>query len=355
MKFALDLARNMVGQTGTNPVVGCVIVKEGRIVGIGSHLRKGEAHAEVLALEMAGDQAEGSTVYVTLEPCSHYGRTPPCADRLIEAKVKKVVIATTDPNPLVSGRGIAKLREAGIEVISGVMQKEAEKLNEMFNRFIVSQKPFVTIKTASTLDGKIASKEGDSRWISGEEARQFVHVLRHQHEAIMVGIETVLADDPSLTTRLSVEALHPVRIVVDSRLRLPLTSKLVKDRTAPTWVLTTNDADIDKEKELQRQGVEVIRCGYGKRVDLVLALQMIAEREIGSVLVEGGGKLNGALLEAGLVDKLILFFAPKIIGGQSAPSNFQWDGFAKMSDAFRLTNCEWVQFGDDICLIGYPA
>lgn len=199
MRLALDMAKKTRGQTGINPVVGCVIVREGRIVGMGAHLRRGSHHAEIHALNMAGEEAKGSTVYVTLEPCSHYGKTPPCADRLIAAGVQKVVVAAEDPNPRVAGNGIRKLREGGIEVETGLLREEAEKLNEMFNKYIVTGLPFVTLKTASTLDGKIASRTGDSRWVTGEAAREYVHVLRHRHQAIMVGVETVLRDDPRLT------------------------------------------------------------------------------------------------------------------------------------------------------------
>ncbi|WP_411829901.1 bifunctional diaminohydroxyphosphoribosylaminopyrimidine deaminase/5-amino-6-(5-phosphoribosylamino)uracil reductase RibD, partial [Paenibacillus ehimensis] len=232
MNLALQLAASAAGQTGINPVVGCVIVKDGRIVGMGAHLKRGEAHAEIHALNMAGNEAAGATAYVTLEPCSHFGKTPPCSDRLIREGVKRVVVAATDPNPLVAGSGIARLRASGIEVTEGVLEREANALNETFNTFIVTRRPFVTVKSASTLDGKIAARTGDSKWITGEASRAYVHTLRHRHQAIMVGIGTVLADDPSLTTRLPVPGLHPIRVVVDSTLRLPHEAKLVRDGAA---------------------------------------------------------------------------------------------------------------------------
>ncbi|CAM3569481.1 bifunctional diaminohydroxyphosphoribosylaminopyrimidine deaminase/5-amino-6-(5-phosphoribosylamino)uracil reductase RibD [Marinicrinis lubricantis] len=354
MRTALELARAAMGQTGLNPIVGCVLVKEGRIVGLGSHLKRGTAHAEVHALRMAGAEAEGSTAYVTLEPCSHYGKTPPCADQLIEAGVKQVYVACEDPNPLVAGQGIQKLRDRGIEVHVGLLQNEAEQLNEKFFKFIRTGMPFVTLKTAMTLDGKVASKQGDSKWISNEEARQRVHVLRHQHQGIMVGAATVLADDPLLTARLESGAVQPTRIIVDSRLRIPLTAKVIQDRTAPTVILTSAAADAAAEERLAACGVKVYRCGTGPKVDLQEAMRKLAELEISSVLLEGGGTLNGAMLEAELIDKMVIFMAPKIIGGVSAPSIFQMEGKALMNEAYTLSSIHYEQIGDNICIIGYP-
>ncbi len=297
MRIALQMAQGAQGQTGINPVVGCVIVKEGRIVGMGAHLKRGTPHAEIHALQMAGEEAEGSTVYVTLEPCSHYGRTPPCSDRLIREKVKRVVVAAVDPNPAVAGSGIARLREHGIEVDAGLLADESARMNEMFNKYIVTRMPFVTLKTASTLDGKIASRTGDSKWISGESSRAYVHTLRHKHQAIMAGADTVIADDPQLTTRLEVPALHPVRIVVDSELRIPAGSRLLGDGLSPVILLTVEEAPADKAKALQDKGAEILFCGPGPKVDLALAMKLLGEREIGSILLEGGGRLNGKMLE----------------------------------------------------------
>jgi diaminohydroxyphosphoribosylaminopyrimidine deaminase/5-amino-6-(5-phosphoribosylamino)uracil reductase len=355
MRLALDMAGKMTGQTGINPVVGCVVVKEGRIVGIGSHLKRGSGHAEVHALNMAGEEAEGSTVYVTLEPCSHYGKTPPCTGRIIAAKAARVVVAAVDPNPAVSGSGIAKLRAHGIEVVTGVLEEESLQMNEAFNKYITSGLPFVTAKTASTLDGKIASKTGDSRWVTGAAAREAVHALRHRHAGIMVGAGTVLADDPSLTTRLSVPGLHPVRIVTDSALRLPLSAKLFSDGKARTIVLTTESADEQRRQALEAIGVEVISCGSGTAVDLPLALKRLGEREIGSILLEGGGRLNGAMLEAKLIDKIVLFMAPKIIGGTSAPGSFEFAGAERMAEAVELNGLTVENYGGDVCLTGYPV
>ncbi|OPA81389.1 riboflavin biosynthesis protein RibD [Paenibacillus selenitireducens] len=354
MRLALQMAERALGQTGINPVVGCVVVKDGRIVGLGTHLQRGTGHAEVHALNMAGAEAAGSTAYVTLEPCSHYGKTPPCSERLVREGVARVVVACTDPNPQVAGKGIALLRSHGIEVEVGVLEAEALKLNEKFFKFIMTKQPFVTLKTASTLDGKVASKTGDSKWISNEAAREIVHTLRHQHQGIMVGIGTVLADDPSLTTRLPVPGLHPTRIVVDSQLRIPLDAKLLVDGAAPTVIVTTDLADAEKAKAIEALGAKVLRCGSSERVDLDLAMTQLGELEIGSILLEGGGVLNGSMLEAGFVDKVVLFFAPKIIGGLASPGNIVFEGFERMSDAITLDEITVEQLGDNVCITGYP-
>lgn len=356
MRLALDAAAAARGQTGMNPVVGCVVVREGRIVGIGAHLKRGEGHAEVHALAMAGAEAEGATVYVTLEPCSHYGKTPPCCDRIIAAKAQRVVVACMDPNPAVAGKGIAKLRAAGIAVETGVLEEQARKLNEAFFKHITTGLPFVTLKAASTLDGKIAASGGDSRWITGAVAREAVHTLRHRHQAIMVGSGTVLADDPQLTVRAAVPGVHPVRIVVDAPLRVPPAAKLYNDGLAETIVLASEQADAQAERMLQGQGVTVLRCGSGSHVDLVQAMRLLGKREIGSILLEGGGKLNGAMLAAQLVDKILVFIAPKIIGGgAAAPGSFDFPGSVKMADAIMLQSFEVERYGDDVCLSGYPA
>ncbi|WP_040951243.1 bifunctional diaminohydroxyphosphoribosylaminopyrimidine deaminase/5-amino-6-(5-phosphoribosylamino)uracil reductase RibD [Gorillibacterium massiliense] len=355
MDLALNMARTTQGQTGINPVVGCVVVKDGRIVGMGAHLKRGTGHAEVHALNMAGAEAEGATVYVTLEPCSHYGKTPPCSERIIAEKAARVVVGAEDPNPLVAGRGIQRLREAGIEVTVGVRSQEATLLNEMFNKYIVTGMPFVTAKSASTLDGRIASYAGDSKWITGESAREFVHLLRHRHQAIMVGVGTALADDPQLTTRLPVPGLSPVRVVVDSELRLPPEARLLAPGGAGVVVVTTERAPEARRKRLEELGAKVIAAGGGQQVDLQLALKALGGLEIGSVLLEGGGRLNGAMLRALLIDKFHLFFAPKIIGGADAPANFAFPGFAAMDEAFRLERIQVETFGDDFCVTGYPV
>lgn len=354
MRLALDMAAKASGQTDINPVVGCVVVKDGRIVGIGAHLKRGEGHAEVHALNMAGDAAEGATVYVTLEPCSHHGKTPPCCDRIIDSKASRVVVATTDPNPVVAGRGVKRLLEHGIDVEVGLLKAESFQMNEKFNKFITSSFPFVTLKTASTLDGKIATETGHSKWVTGAVAREQTHMLRHQHGGIMVGIGTVIADDPQLTTRAVVPAINPARVIVDSKLRLPLTARVVTDHSARTIVLTTSRADQTKRNQLIEAGIEIISCGDGEEVDLLYAMSELGKQEIGSILLEGGGKLNGAMLEAGLIDKVILFFAPKIIGGDLAPQNFAFKGRTLMDHAIQLKGIKVEMAGDDICVTGYP-
>jgi len=354
MRLALRLAEGARGQTGVNPAVGCVIVKDGAIVGLGSHLRMGGPHAEILALDMAKQEAEGSTVYVTLEPCAHYGRTPPCCDRLIREKVRRVVVACTDPNPQVAGKGLARLAENGIEVTTGVLEREARELIEAFDKFIRTRRPFVTLKTACTLDGKIAARTGDSKWITGEAAREHVHALRHRNQAIMVGVGTVIADNPRLTARLPVPARQPVRIVADSQLRIPETSVILTDRAAPVILLTTEGAPYDRRRRMESLGAELIDCGPGPQVDLDLAMRRLGERGIGSILLEGGGRLNGAMLERGLIDKMVLFFAPKIIGGPQAPANFSFAGFDRMDQAIALERVLVRTIGQDICITGYP-
>jgi diaminohydroxyphosphoribosylaminopyrimidine deaminase/5-amino-6-(5-phosphoribosylamino)uracil reductase len=240
MRIALELAQATAGQTSPNPMVGAVVVKDNRLVGTGAHLQAGTPHAEVHALHMAGAEAEGSTIYVTLEPCNHYGRTPPCTEKIIASGVRRVVVGSGDPDILVAGKGIKRLREAGLEVVEGVLTAECLLLNEAYFHHRKTGLPFVTLKTATTLDGKIATDTGDSRWVTGAESRAYVHQLRHEQDAILVGIGTVLADDPVLTTRLSDGGLHPTRIILDSKLRISLTSKLVDTRIASTWIFTTS-------------------------------------------------------------------------------------------------------------------
>lgn len=355
MRLALDMAGRSQGQTGINPVVGSVIVKDGAVIGLGSHLKRGTPHAEVHALNMAGEAAEGSTVYVTLEPCSHHGATPPCSEGLVKAGVSRVVVACEDPNPQVAGKGIELLRRNGIEVEVGVLRDEAIKLNRKFIKFITTGMPYVTIKTASTLDGKIASKNGDSKWISNAASRERVHTMRHRHHGIMVGVDTVIADDPSLTTRLSVPGISPARIVVDSTLRIPDEAKVLSDNAVQTIVLTTEKASEARRAQLTERGIQVIVSGKGPQVDLRSGLRRLGELGISSLLVEGGGRLNGSLLNGKLVDEVVLFMAPKIIGGLNAPGTFVFDGFELMKDAVVLNDITVEQIGDNVCISGYPA
>ena len=352
MDLALQNAKAMKGQTDPNPLVGSVIVNENRIVGIGTHLKAGEPHAEIHALRMAGEKARGGTIYVTLEPCSHHGRTGPCAVALREAGLKKVVIATLDPNPVVSGNGVRILEDAGIEVIIGVRQEESRQMNEVFNKFIVQKMPFVTLKAGSTLDGKIATHSFDSKWITSEESRLDVHQLRNENMAILVGVNTVVKDDPELTTRIP-NGRNPIRVILDSSLRIPLSSKVLVDKQAETWIFTSQDVDVDKEKTLLSQGIKVIRTSGLTNVDVNDVVKVLGENLISSLLIEGGGTISASFLENHLIDKVILYFAPKLIGGKDAPTFLEGVGIGKMGDAIELSNTEISKIGKDYKFTGY--
>lgn len=351
MRLALENARAAKGQTAPNPLVGSVIVNDGRIVGIGAHLKPGEPHAEIHALRMAGEHAKGGTIYVTLEPCSHHGRTGPCAEAVVKAGLARVVVAAPDPNPLVAGRGIKILRDAGIEVIEGVLREESERLNEVFNRYIVSKRPFVTVKSATTLDGKIATRTNSSRWITSAEAREDVHQLRHESGAILVGVQTILHDDSQLNTRLP-NGRNPLRVVLDSTLRIPEDARVVTDGEAPTWIFTGANADAAKRERLEAAGVRVIETS-GERVNLEQVLDALGESEISSLLVEGGGQVIASFVEQGLADKLVLYMAPKLVGGKDAPTFIEGLGIADMNDAVGLTGLTAEQLGPDLKFEAY--
>ncbi|WP_096153659.1 MULTISPECIES: bifunctional diaminohydroxyphosphoribosylaminopyrimidine deaminase/5-amino-6-(5-phosphoribosylamino)uracil reductase RibD [Bacillus] len=351
MKFAIDLAEKARGQTSPNPAVGAVVVKNGEIIGFGAHLKAGEGHAEVLAMQMAGDKAVGSTVYVTLEPCSHYGKTPPCANLLIDKKVSKVVIASLDPNPLVSGNGVKRLKESGIEVIVGVEEDSAKKLNDVFFYNMQTKEPFVTVKTAISLDGKTATHTGESKWITGEEARYDVHTYRHWHDAILVGVNTVIADDPSLTTRLDSGGKNPIRIVLDTSLRIPTKSNVLTDKEAPTWIITSLMASQDKIKELNKNHlVEVIQL-ESNELKISAVLKLLGKRGITSLFVEGGATVNGSFLKEKKINQLITYIAPTLIGGGKAPTSFGGEGFQKMVETLSLSFEEVSMIGNDIKII----
>lgn len=353
MRLALENARAMKGQTTPNPLVGSVIVNDDRIVGFGAHMKAGEPHAEIHALRMAGERAAGGTIYVTLEPCSHHGRTGPCAEAIVRAGLKKVVIATLDPNPLVSGRGVEILKQAGIEVIVGVCEEESRKMNEVFNKYIVTKLPFVTLKSAVTLDGKIATSTSDSKWITSEEARKEVHQLRNESAGILVGVNTVIADNPELTTRIP-NGRNPIRIILDSTLRIPLESRVVTDGLAPTWIFTTENHDSVKKQELENAGIKVFVAGGEKHVYLQATLEILGEQFVSSLLIEGGGEINAAFLEHKLIDKLVLYIAPKVIGGKHSPSFLEGLGVLKMSEAIEFSDVAFTQVGKDFKFIGYP-
>ncbi|MDF2635661.1 MAG: riboflavin biosynthesis protein RibD [Pelosinus sp.] len=354
MKQALALAQHAIGRTSPNPMVGAVIVRDGRVVGEGWHRQAGTPHAEINALQQAGDLANNATIYVTLEPCSHHGRTGPCVEALIAAGIKKVIIAMTDPNPLVAGRGISRLREAGIEVIEGVLANEAAKLNEVFIKWISTKKPFVLLKSAMSLDGKIATYTGHSKWVTGSEARAYGHQLRDTYDAILVGIGTVLADNPSLTTRLTYQGKNPIRVIIDSNARTPIDSNVVTDGLARTIIAVTREAPQEKLDGLLACGVEVIVCKENaKGVDLSYLFKVLGEQQITSILIEGGATINASILEDNLVDKVHWFIAPKIIGGADAPGPIGGKGIADVNDAKLFEDIHMESIGEDILISAY--
>jgi diaminohydroxyphosphoribosylaminopyrimidine deaminase / 5-amino-6-(5-phosphoribosylamino)uracil reductase len=353
MRLALENACAMKGQTDPNPLVGSVIVNDNRIVGFGAHMKAGEPHAEIHALRMAGEKAKGGTIYVTLEPCSHHGRTGPCAEAIVRAGLNKAVVATLDPNPLVSGRGIEILKDAGIEVLVGVCEEESRRMNEVFNKFIIRKHPFITLKSAVTLDGKVATSTFDSKWITSEAARKEVHQLRNENVGILVGVNTVIKDDPELTSRIA-NGRNPIRIILDSTLRIPVNSKVIKDQKAPTWIFTTQSHNQDKKHTLEEAGVKVFVTGGTKQVDLKEMLDILGENFISSLLIEGGGEISASFMESKLIDKLILYIAPKVIGGKLAPSFLQGAGVLKMSEAIEFADISFTQVGKDYKFTGYP-
>lgn len=353
MNLALENAQAMKGQTDPNPLVGAVIVNENRIVGVGSHLKAGEPHAEIHAIRMAGEKANGGTIYVTLEPCSHTGRTGPCAKAIVEAGIKTVVIATLDPNPVVAGNGVKILQDTGIEVVIGILEEKSRRMNEVFNKFIVEQRPFVTMKAGSTLDGKIATHTADSKWITSPEARNDVHVLRNENMAILVGVNTVIEDDPELTTRIP-NGRNPIRIILDSTLRIPLNSKVVTDGQAETWIFTAHTYNEDAKKKLEGRGVLIYHTSGIKQVDTDEVLQILGEKLVSSVLIEGGGSIHAAFLERQLVDKVEIYIAPKLVGGTQAPTFLEGTGVEFMRDAVDLEDLHITQIGKDFKFTGYP-
>ncbi len=376
MDRALALARRAFGQTSPNPMVGAVVVKNRRVIGEGYHHRAGAPHAEVHALNAAGDRAQGSDLYVTLEPCCTHGRTPPCTDAIIKAGIRRVVVAVADPNPKHSGQGLELLKKAGVHVETGLLGEAASQLNAPFNKWIRSGLPFVTVKAAMSLDGKIATRDGESKWITGEKSRAFVQELRRGTDAIVVGSATVVADNPQLTVRDNAVDRQPWRVIVDSRGRCAITANVFCDEHRQrTIVLTSKLSPEPWRKQLIERGVTVIECGtvpavsdrrtekeeqpvvgdrgHTAHIDLCDALKRLGQREITSVLAEGGGGLLGALFDARLVDKACFFYAPKIIGGATAPTAVEGQGIGPLKDAIALRNVEWRHLGDDLVVTGY--
>ena len=354
MELALRLAEAARGQTSPNPLVGAVVVKDGQLLGSGAHLKAGGPHAEVHALEQAGESAEGSTLYVTLEPCNHYGRTPPCTERAISSGVKRVVVGSIDPDPLVSGKGVQRLQEAGLSVKTGVLADRCTQLNETYFHHRRTGLPFITLKAAVTLDGKTATSDGDSRWVTGEEAREEVHRLRHQYDAVLIGSGTALHDRPQLTVRLPGGGKNPLRVVVDSKLRVPLDSPLADVESAPTWVFCTDEAAPGREEALTARGVRVFRTGAGPRVRLERVFRRLGQEGIVSVLTESGGELNASLLREGWVNKVMFFIAPKILGGRDSLTAVGGASADYMKNALSLKDVSVDILGRDILVTGIP-
>ena len=356
MQKALLLADRGRGRVEPNPVVGAIVVQGERVVGHGWHGRFGGPHAEPNALADAGDAAEGSTVYVTLEPCAHEGKkTPPCADALMAAKVARVVIGANDPNPATTGLGERRLREAGIEVVTGVLADEAAALNPRFPRWLESDRPFTIAKWAMTLDGKIADVERGSKYITGPDSRRLVHEIRGSVDAVVVGVGTVLADDPELTVRDASSTREPVRVILDSNLRTPLSSRIVTSVDAmPTWIVTTPDAPAARREALTAAGCRVITTeAEAGHVDLASAFRLLKAEGLSRILLEGGGEVHTSAFRAGIVDHVMAFIAPKLLGGRAAPGPLGGEGVRLIADPLPVV--EWTQsrLGDDVLLEGF--
>ncbi len=350
MRMALKLAEKGCGWVSPNPMVGAVIVKDGRVIGQGWHERYGGLHAERNALADCAEPPEGATMYVTLEPCCHYGKQPPCTDAVLEAGISRVVIGSADPNPLVCGKGVRILREHGVSVTENVLKEECDRLNEVFFHYIRTNLPFVVMKYAMTMDGKIAAYTGESKWITGDAARNHVQQQRHRYSAIMAGVGTVLADDPQLTCRLE-GGKNPVRIICDSKLRTPFTSRVVATANDVPTILATCCADGERRLEYEKAGCRVLVVGEKDgHVDLQELMHRLGQENIDSVLLEGGGTLNWSALESGVVQKVMTYIAPKLFGGRDAKTPVEGEGFPSPSEAVRLKNSRMTRLGGDILI-----
>ncbi len=350
MKAALELAKKGMGNVSPNPMVGAVIVKDGRIIGEGYHEVYGSLHAERNALKNCTENPKGSVMYVTLEPCCHHGKQPPCVEAVIEAGISEVIVGSGDPNPLVAGKGIKILKDNGIKVTEGVLREECDKLNEVFFHYIQTKLPYVVMKYAMSADGKIASYTGASKWITGEKARENVHFLRHKYTAIMAGVGTVLADNPMLTCRIP-NGKNPVRIICDTNLRTPLASNIVSTANDVKTIIATCSEDADKIKQYTEKGCEVLfvpeKNGH---VDLNKLMVLLGEKGIDSILLEGGAELNWSAVESGIVSKVLTYIAPKIIGGSGAKTPIGGRGFAEMSEVLHLKNSVVTKIGEDFLI-----
>ncbi len=354
-KRALELAAQGIGQVSPSPLVGCVIVTDaGEAVGEGFYVYDKVRHAEIIALEESGGKAVGATAYVSLEPHAHHGRTTPCTEALINAGIRRVVCPIEDPNPLVSGKGFERLREAGLQVEVGLLETDAERLNEKYNCYFRKGRPFVHLKMASSLDGKIATRAGDSRWITGEASLRRVHELRHEYDAILIGSGTALADDPTLTDRSGKERRRKlVRLILDSRLRLSPDSKLARTSKEIPTIIFSDNQDREKIQSLEDEGIEIIFEPGGGR-DLNYIFRELKKRNLQSLFVEGGSQIAGAFLDAGFVDKVSFFIAPMLIGGKDSPSAIGGTGVVRLANANKLSYVEIRQHESDIEVTGYP-
>jgi diaminohydroxyphosphoribosylaminopyrimidine deaminase/5-amino-6-(5-phosphoribosylamino)uracil reductase len=358
MECALSLARLAMGYTSPNPAVGAIVVKDGLAVGMGYTQPAGSEHAEVMALRQAGDRAKGAAMYVSLEPCCHFGRTPPCTQAIIDAGISEVHVALLDPNPLVSGRGVSRLSEAGIKTHVGMYQQEACEINEGYIKYITTGAPFVIAKFAMSLDGKIATKIGDSKWITHDEARRYVHTLRHVVDAIMIGVNTVVVDDPRLTARGcggkgGMRKMQPLRLIIDSKGRVPLNARIF-EQPGEVLLAVVEPLDPKKREQFSQAGIKVLELPSKEGlVDIEELLKVLGKREVVSILVEGGGKLLGSLFDHHLIDKVLAFISPIIIGGKGAMSAVGGDGVTSIAEALRLNEVKIESFGDDILVSGY--
>ena len=354
MNLALSLAKATKGQTSPNPQVGAVIVKNGCILGTGAHLQAGSAHAEVHAIKAAGHLAKDADLYVTLEPCSHVGKTSSCVEAIKKAGIRKVFIATEDPNPKVSGKGIAILKQAGIEVETGLLEEEAKEMNKEFFHFIRKKIPFVTMKAAVSLDGKIAAATGDSKWITSPESRQNVHQLRHEHDAILVGIHTTIHDNPQLTTRLPQGGKNPIRVILDTHLRIPLDANVVTDEASSTIIYSGNAINQQKATHLQNQpNVEVVSFP-SESVHLKDVLTDLGRRNVMTLLVEGGATVHASFVETKTFDEIVVYMAPKVIGGKEASSFVEGRGVDLVEEATNLQFTNVEQIGQDMKITAKP-
>jgi len=352
MRHALHLAEKGRGWTNPNPLVGAVFVKNNEIIGEGYHQKAGEDHAEIRALKHCIKSPRGATLYVTLEPCCHYGETPPCTKAIIESGVSKVVVGALDPNPSVAGKGIEELRENNIEVVTGVLSKESEELNTLFNHFIQTKTPYVLMKYGMTLDGKVSTYTGESKWITNEKSRQNVHETRHQYAGIMVGIQTVLKDDPLLTSRIE-EANQPIRIICDSRLKIPLESVIVQTASEVPTILATLDNSTTKAHVLKGMGIKVLKIKpYNNQLDLRDLMNQLGELKMDSVLIEGGSSLHWSALNAGIVNRVHAYVSPRLFGGKKANTPVSGQGVETPKDGFHIQVMKMQTFEDDLLIDG---